>query len=172
IRPKPIVAGQPFRLRRSRDVFGGFSRDNGLPAGRGFLLRSGRAHLGNRALEKLRRPTNLTNEKDAIVGAHAPTESVVASIEDAIGYLINPNHGIPFWSRLNPHSGRPYRPGIRRELRVDGKGLRVAVDPVVHVEPVNRGGSEVIARGESPDLDRDLVLPKLLIQIERIEHHR
>ena len=57
-------------------------------------------------------------------------------------------------------------------MRVHRKGLRVAVNAVVHVQPVNMRGGKLIPGREASDLDRNLFVPKLLFEVERVKHDR
>ena len=88
------------------------------------------------------------------------------------GHLIGTKHQPGILRGLDPESGCPGGPRVCGELSVDWQGLGISVDAVVHVEPIDGGGSEVVTGSHPPKLETELVVTEMLVVSEAVEDGR
>ena len=91
-------------------------------------------------------------------------------VEVGIGCLVDAGHGIPIRCGVDSDASAPNGGRVTGKAGIDGKGLRVAVDAVVHIEPVEGRGGKVIPRGEAPDLNGELILQEKLLKGEGVKN--
>ena len=163
------MAGQTAHLG-VHGLLEGFALGERLAGDRRFAIRLS-LRGGDGFFEKLGSPPDLAHHRDAIGVVHAPIQPV-ALVEIDLRGLVNAGHGEPFRRGIHAKASAPDGIRIGRESGVHRKGLWVSVDAVVHVEPVEWRGGEVIARAESADLDAEFVLEEFLLQHECVKSDR